>query len=259
MTRARVAVWKFASCDGCQLTLLECVDELVAAAARLEIVHFVEAGAIDHDGGRYDLSLVEGSISTPDDLARIRDIRQRSTRLVTIGACASAGGIQALRNYARIDEYLRIVYARPDYIATLAESTPISDHVAVDFELRGCPIDRHQLLQVITAYTSGYAPTLSAASVCVECKRAGHVCVTVAHGIPCLGPMTHAGCGALCPACLRGCYSCFGPSESANLDGCTTVLRRDGMGDADITRSLRTFNAWDPVMRARRGPPQEHS
>jgi sulfhydrogenase subunit delta len=258
VTRARVAVWKFASCDGCQLTLLDCVDELVVAADRLEIVHFVEAGAIDNDdGGRYDLSIVEGSISTPHDLARICDIRQRSVRLVTIGACASAGGIQALRNYARADEYLRIVYARPEYIATLAASTPISDHVAVDFELRGCPIDRRQLLQVITAFTTGYAPALSAASVCAECKRAGHVCVTVAHGIPCLGPMTHAGCGALCPACSRGCYGCFGPSESANLEGCTTVLRRDGMGDADITRSLRTFNAWDPVFRAWRGPPQE--
>ncbi|MYX32853.1 oxidoreductase [Actinacidiphila glaucinigra] len=240
-SRPRLGVFKFASCDGCQLTLLDCEDELLGLAHEMEIAHFLEASG-DVGPGPYDLALVEGSVSTPEDAARIRRVRAESRHLVTIGACATAGGVQALRNYADATEYLTAVYARPDYIATLATSTAISAHVRVDFELRGCPIDRGQLLEVITAFLSGRKPDIPNHSVCFSCKRRGTVCVVVAHGTPCLGPATHAGCGALCPAYGRGCYGCFGPAGTTNLPALIPLLRRDGLSDEDAGRLLHTFN-----------------
>jgi len=204
-----LAVWKFASCDGCQLTLLNCEDDLLAIAGSLTIASFGEASSEVIDGP-YDLSLVEGSITTPADAERIRRVRAASRFLVTIGACATSGGIQALRNFG--GDLAPVVYARPEYIDTLRTSTAIADHVPVDFELRGCPIDRRQLLEVIGAFLRGRKPNIPAHSVCIDCKRAGRTCVLVAHGTPCLGPMTQAGCGALCPGVGRGCFGCFGPA-----------------------------------------------
>jgi coenzyme F420-reducing hydrogenase gamma subunit len=209
-----LAVWKFASCDGCQLSILDCEDELLAIADTVEIAYFLEARRHMAEGP-YDISLVEGSITTAHDAERIREIRGQSGLLVTIGACATAGGIQALKNAADLDDYVRAVYAHPEYISSLETSTPISAHVPVDYELRGCPVDKQQLLGVLNALLHGRRPAISAESVCTECKRRGRVCVLVAHGTPCLGPVTHAGCGALCPAYNRGCFGCFGPSESA--------------------------------------------
>ncbi|MEO3811568.1 oxidoreductase [Sphaerisporangium sp. B11E5] len=246
--RPRLAVWKFASCDGCQLTLLDCEDELLALAADVEIAYFLEASSAP-GRGPYDLSLVEGSVTTPDDLQRIKHVRRVSKRLVTIGACATAGGIQALRDFADVQEFLSIVYARPDYIATLDRSTPISAHVPVDFELRGCPIDKRQLLEVISAFLAGRRPGVPSHSVCVECKAAGNVCVMVAHGTPCLGPVTQAGCGALCPAFDRGCYGCFGPMQSPNARSLNRRLQELGMSTPELVRVYRTFNATEEPFR----------
>lgn len=187
-----LAVWKFSSCDGCQLTVLDCEDELLTLAGELEIAYFLEASSATV-GGPYDVSLVEGSITTPHEAERIQEVRRQSRALITIGACATSGGIQALRNFADVEGFTSIVYASPDYISTLATSTPISAHVRVDFELNGCPIDKHQLLEVIAAHLYGRRPRVRAHSVCIECKRRGTVCVMVAHGTPCLGPVTHAG------------------------------------------------------------------
>lgn len=234
-----LAVWKFASCDGCQLSLLDLEDELLALAGRLDIAYFLEASSAPVEG-QYDVSLVEGSITTLHDAERIHEVRARSRVLITIGACATAGGIQALRNFADIDEFTRAVYASPDYISTLATSTPISDHVTVDFELHGCPINKTQLLEVISAHLNRRRPRIRPHSVCVECKRRGTVCVMVAHGSACLGPVTHAGCGALCPAYDRGCYGCYGPKETPNT---TSLDAWSGLEDRDLVRVYRTFNA----------------
>jgi coenzyme F420-reducing hydrogenase gamma subunit len=247
--RPRLAVWKFSSCDGCQLTLLDCEDELLDVAGQVEIASFLEASSAVLDGP-YDLSLVEGSITTPADLERIREVRAMSRTLVTIGACATAGGIQALRNVADVSEFLSIVYAEPSFIATLDTSTPISAHVPVDLELRGCPIDRRQLLEVIGAYLHGRRPDVPAHSVCFECKSAGHVCVAVASGTPCLGPATQAGCGALCPAYHRGCYGCFGPTEAPNTEAIIEWFHGEGMGSEDLVRVFRTFNTAAPAFDA---------
>ncbi|PWB94620.1 oxidoreductase [Methylosinus sporium] len=244
----RLAVWKFASCDGCQLSLLDCEDELLAVAQALDIAYFPEATRAPIRGN-YDLSLVEGSITTPHDAERIQDVRRRSRALVTIGACATSGGVQALRNFANVCEYASIVYARPDYIHTLATSTPISDHVKVDFELRGCPIDKGQLIEVISAFLAGRKPATPSHSVCLQCKLKGNVCVMVAHGTPCLGPVTHAGCGALCPSYDRGCYGCFGPMETPNAPSLSARLSSLGMDERALQRVYRTFNAQAEAFR----------
>lgn len=254
-SRPKVAVWKFASCDGCQLRLLDCEDELLPIADRIEIAHFLEASRATVEGP-YDLSLVEGSITTAHDAERIREVRAQSKRLVTIGACATAGGVQALKNFARVEDFLRIVYATPAYVETLATSTPISAHVTVDFELQGCPIDKQQLLDVVLAYANGREPRLARHSVCVECKRAGHVCVMVAQGTACLGPVTQAGCGALCPGWSRGCYGCFGPMETPNPRALDAQLAALGASEPQRRRLFSTFYANAPAFREQAQDPR---
>ncbi len=245
MAAPKLAVWKFASCDGCQLTLLDCEDELLSIAEVFTIADFAEASSA-RIAGPYDVSLVEGSITTETDRHRIHWIREQSAVLVTIGACATAGGIQALRNAADVAEFAAAVYPHPEYIETLATSTPASAHVAVDYELHGCPIDRGQLLDTLSALAIGRKPRLPGSSVCVECKQRGTTCLTVAEGIPCLGPVTRAGCGGLCPAHHRGCFGCFGPAERATTPTLIPLLRRDGMSGNDIDRMMATFNVASP-------------
>jgi sulfhydrogenase subunit delta len=246
--KPRLAVWKFASCDGCQLSLLDCEDELLAVAGVIEIANFREASRAVIKGP-YDLSLVEGSITTAPDAERIHVIRRASKCLVTIGACATAGGIQALRNFKDVKEFTSIVYARPDYIHTLDKSTPIAEHVPVDFELRGCPINKRQLLEVISAFLHGRKANTPPHSVCAECKQHGNVCVMVAHAVPCLGPVTQAGCGAICPAYARGCYGCFGPKETPNAASLSAWCSGMGVANSDLVRIFRTFNAYAEPFR----------
>jgi coenzyme F420-reducing hydrogenase gamma subunit len=247
--RPTLAVWKFASCDGCQLQLLNCEDELIPLSGEVDIAYFPEATRAVVEGP-YDVSLVEGSITTPEDRERIHQVREVSGRLITIGACATTGGIQALRNFADVAEFRSVVYAHPEYVATLERSTGIAEHVRVDFELRGCPVDKTQLLEVLAAELQGRKPRIPTHSVCVECKARGNVCVTVAYGTPCLGPVTQAGCGALCPTFGRGCYGCFGPQDSPNTASMADVLAHRGLDEPQIVRIYRTFNAAAEAFRA---------
>ena len=246
--KPKLAVWKFSSCDGCQLSLLDCEDELLAVAEAVEIANFPEASRAVVKGP-YDLSLVEGSITTAHDAERIHGIRRASKFLVTIGACATAGGIQALRNFKDVKEFTSIVYARPDYIETLKKSTPITDHVFVDFELRGCPINKYQLVEVLSAHLNGRKPNTPPHAVCIECKQRGTVCVMVAGGTPCMGPVTQAGCGALCPAYARGCYGCFGPKETPNTPALSAWWSGLGVSERDLVRAYRSFNAYAEPFR----------
>lgn len=247
-TKPKLAVWKFASCDGCQLSLLDCEEELLEVANAIHIAYFPEATRAVVKGP-YDISLVEGSITTPHDAERIHQVRRTSRYLITIGACATAGGIQALRNFKDVRDFISAVYATPRYIETLSKSTPIRDHVFVDYELRGCPINKNQLLEVISAYLNGCKPNIAPHSVCSECKRRGIVCVMVAGGIPCLGPVTHAGCGALCPSYRRGCYGCFGPKETPNPSSLSKRWRQLGVKEDDLVRAYRSFNAYSEPFR----------
>lgn len=246
--KPRLAVFKFASCDGCQLSLLDAEDELIAVAGEVEIAYFVEARR-QTLAGPYDVSLVEGSITTPEEIDRIQEVRRQSKLLVTIGACATAGGIQSLRNWRKVNDFIDIVYATPDYINTLATSTPVSEHVPVDFELRGCPINKYQLLELVTALLIGRQPKVPTYSLCLECKRRGTACVMVAQGIPCLGPVTQAGCGAICPAYNRGCYGCYGPMESANTEALGQQFLSLGTSPGEVVRLFRSFNGYSDAFR----------
>lgn len=245
--RPSLAVWKFASCDGCQLSLLDLEDHLLDLAGALDIAYFKEATSRE-SAGPFDISIADGSITTTHDLERLRDVRARSRYFVALGACATAGGIQALRNFADVDEYRRIVYASPEYVRTLATSTAFADHVTVDFELRGCPVNKAQLLEVVSAFLNGRRPAIAAHSVCLECKLQGNVCVMVT-GTPCLGPVTHAGCGALCPSYQRGCYGCYGPMEAPNTASLARAWRAAGQSRTQVLRVFRTYNANAPEFR----------
>ena len=246
--RPRVGVVKFASCDGCQLTLLDLEDQLLAIAERFDIVEFAEATSV-RSHGPFDVLLVEGSISTPEQAHEIVQLRREAAMLVTIGACATSGGIQALRNLADHDAFNRSVYPQPQLIKSLATSTPVSDHVAVDAELYGCPISGYQLLELLTALTTGRRPQLPDEAVCALCKRLGNPCILVAQGEPCLGPVTRTGCGALCPSFGRGCYGCFGPKEQANTASLAAWFETLGQSDEQIGREFAKFNVNAPAFR----------
>lgn len=239
----KLAVYKFSSCDGCQLSLLDLEDELLDLLGAVNISYFLEARR-HVEPGPYDIGLVEGSISTQEEAERIIEVRRECRHLITIGACATSGGIQALKNWADVEDFKRTVYAHPEFIDTLDTASPIAAHVLVDFELRGCPVNKYQIVEVLTALIVGRRPQIPTYSVCVECKRAGYVCVLVTGGTPCLGPVTQAGCGALCPAYGRGCYSCFGPCDSANPRALCGHFEQHGTRREDIVRMLRSFNGY---------------
>ena len=256
--RPRIGVVKFASCDGCQLTLLDLEDELLTIADRVDVVEFAEATS-RRSAGPFDILFVEGSISTPEQAEEIARLRAVSHRLVTIGACATAGGIQAMRNWLDHETVRAAVYPEPGYVESLAESRPVADFVAVDEELRGCPISPAQLREYLVALVMGRRAQLPDEAVCIECKRRGIVCVAVARGIACLGPVTRTGCGAICPAYGRGCYGCFGPRESANTASLAAWFARD-RADPEVARVFAGFTAWAPPFRTivdeRGGPPR---
>jgi len=248
VTKPRVAVFKMASCDGCQLQLLDAEDALLELAGAIEIVNFAEASS-NIQPGPYDVTLVEGSISTPEQIEQIRQIRAESTFLITIGACATAGGVQALRNGRDLAEVVRYVYPTPAYVDSLADSTPIAEHVKVDLELTGCPVDRGQLLGAVASLLRGAVPSPSTTPVCIECKRRGYVCVVVAKGEPCLGPVTRTGCGALCPGMDRGCYGCFGPSQPPNTDALARRFIELGLAPAAVADRFRFITGYAPAFR----------
>lgn len=242
MTKPTLAVHKFTSCDGCQLAFLNAGEALLNLAEQVDIVHFVEAGCINPDA-QVDIAFIEGSISTPDDLQRIQAIRLNSKYLITIGACATAGGIQALRNAALVKDWIKQIYAKPEYIETLSTSTPISDHVKVDFELWGCPVTTKQVFETIRSLLFKVKPQLLEEPVCMQCKRQGNVCVLVTEQRACMGPVTQTGCGALCPHHGRACYACFGPSENANTNALSNRLIGFGLTNVDVAKRFAHINS----------------
>jgi coenzyme F420-reducing hydrogenase gamma subunit len=248
VAKPKLAVFKFASCDGCQLSLLDAEDELLAVSDAVEIAYFPEARTQEIPGP-YDIALVEGSVTTAHDAERIRQIRKEARTLITIGACATAGGIQALRNWANVEDFIAQVYASPQYISTLATSTPISEHVIVDFELRGCPINQRQLIDVIVSLIQGQRPRLPRDSVCMECKRRRTVCVAVAQGVACLGPVTQAGCGAICPSFNRECFGCYGPKEQPNVTSLIGFYAARGTDPGHLLRLSRGYCGYAPEFR----------
>ncbi len=248
MSKPKLAVYKFSSCDGCQLSLLNLEDELLDLAGAVDIAYFLEARS-NIKPGPYDVALVEGSVSTPHEVDRIKEIREQARFVVALGICATAGGIQALRNFTSKDELAWMVYAHPEYLNVLDTSTPISEHVRVDLELWGCPVNKYQALEVITALLQNRRPNLPNHAVCLDCKRDGNICVPVAYGKACMGPVTRTGCGALCPSKGRGCYGCFGPVPNAEVDALVSVLKPIETYPDETFQLLRYFTGYAPAFR----------
>jgi coenzyme F420-reducing hydrogenase gamma subunit len=248
MNKPKVAVYKFSSCDGCQLSLLNLEDELLDLASAVDLAYFLEASSATKSGP-YDVALVEGSVTTQHEVERIQEIRRNSRYLVALGICATAGGIQALRNFTRLDDLKWAVYDHPEFLEALDTSTPISQHVKVDLELWGCPVNKYQALEVIAALLQERRPNLPTHSVCLDCKRNGTTCVLVAQGVPCLGPATRTGCGALCPANGRGCYGCFGPAPCAEMPALVSMLRPLEQYTDETFHLLRYFTGFAPAFR----------
>jgi len=247
--RPRIAVFKFTSCDGCQLSILDCEEELLQLAETTEIAFFAEASS-DYRPGPYDVAFVEGSVSTPEEVDRTREIRSLAGCFIALGVCATAGGIQALRNFEDSERMKSMVYPRPRLLSTLPACTPHSAHVRVDFEIQGCPPNRVQILDVVAQLLAGRTPRLPSYSVCLECKRRGNVCVLVARGLPCMGPVTHDGCGALCPGYHRACYACFGPMDDPKPERFAQEFKLRGIPDEEIVRRFQEITAGkEPFIR----------
>ncbi len=247
MVKPRIAVHKFSSCDGCQLAFLNAGPALLELAELTDIVYFAEAGSLEREV-EIDIAFVEGSISTPQDLTRIKAIRENSAYLITIGACATTGGLQGLRNlYAsNTRDWTGAIYARPEFIETLDESQPVSSHVKVDLELWGCPVSTQQIMTALRALLFGVTPGDDRDKICMECKRRHNVCVLITKAAPCMGPVTRTGCGAICPAYGRDCYACYGPAENINAEALATCFEGLGLLPQDIARRFHFINCNAP-------------
>ncbi len=243
--KPKVAVYKFSSCDGCQLSLLNLEDDLLDLASAVDFSYFLEATRAVKPGP-YDIGIVEGSITTPHEAERIKEVRSDCKFLIALGTCAAAGNIQSLRNFANADDYAKEIYQHPEFLSYLPTSTYIAEHVPVDLTVWGCPPNKFMVVEVIAALLAGRRPNVPPSPVCLECKRNGTVCVVVAQGIPCLGPAIHSGCGALCPANGRGCYGCFGPSSVSNFDSLVNTMTRWDRYPEETAKLLRSFACHSP-------------
>jgi coenzyme F420-reducing hydrogenase gamma subunit len=255
--KPKVAVHKFSSCDGCQLAFLNMGEDLLALFDQCNVIHFAEAGPVNMTEA-VDISFVEGSLSTPNDIRRIKQIRENSTYLITIGACATAGGLQALRNIADQGDWVKSVYATPDYISVLEKVMPIGEQIKVDFEIHGCPVNTHQVTTVLRSLLGGVTPLNEQDKLCLECKRQNRICVMVSRGFPCMGPVTRSGCGALCPGVGRDCYGCYGPAENTNINSLGKQFSTLQLDQKQISHRFVSFNSADPVFRSVETMSAEH-
>lgn len=243
MKKFRIGIFKLTSCDGCQLALLNLEEAFIDVLRFYDMAYFRE-GTDRAIKGTFDISIIEGSVTTKIQKEEVCDIRERSRRVITIGACATSGGIQAIRNWARLGEFKASVYPLPELIDVLSISTPVSEHIYVDYELWGCPISTEAIEEVLVSIIFEKTPRIPVYSLCMECKKKGLPCILVASGKPCLGPVTKAGCGAICPSFKRPCYGCFGPKEGANIKSLAKIFERYNISEKDFLALLDKMNSY---------------
>jgi len=248
MSKPRVAIHKFSSCDGCQLAFLNMGENLIKLAELVDIVHFVEAGVVD-ENAQADIAFIEGSVSTAHDEQRIQQVRANSGLLISIGACATSGGLQALRNIYDDGQWLPELYAQPQYIDSLKNSKGVAEYVRVDFEVWGCPITSQQIIELVSGFLHGSLPRADKQNVCMECKRQLNNCVMVTKQLPCMGAVTHGGCGALCPSFGRDCYACFGPAEHINTASLANRLVGIGLDKSRIRQRFHLVHSNVPSFK----------
>lgn len=245
--KPKIAIHKFASCSGCQLAFVNMGEDLIELLQLVDLVHMAEVGSMAPEDQQVDIAFIEGSITTPHDVDRLLKIRANSAYLITIGACATSGGIQALRNNADSGEWMRSVYAKPEFIQSLSTSAAIANHVKVDFELWGCPVSSRQMFTAIRTLLYGVPPLSLREKVCQECKRRGNVCILVTQDAPCMGPVTRTGCGALCPSFGAPCYTCYGPAEGVNTASFGQRLIGLGLHPDQVARRFASINNAAPA------------
>lgn len=247
-TRPQIAVHKFSSCDGCQLALLNDALSLLELSTLVDIVHFAEAGPLA-EFAEVDLAIIEGSINTRHDIQRVVKLRSKAKYVISIGACAISGGVQALRNFTDAQQLLEWQHAvYPEATQTiinedLPTAKPISAYVKVDFEIPGCPINTVQILHALRSILFGVDPEKNLDPVCTTCKHAGVSCVMVAKKEACLGPVVADGCGAICPKLGRACYGCYGPAKYANMPAMLAKLRELGLTEQQIKHKFQHINS----------------
>ncbi len=246
MTRPKVAFFSFGSCEGCQLQVLSAEDALPDLLRAVEIVNFREA--VDERRDDYEVAFVEGSLVRPADVEQVQGIRKRARILVALGACACLGGVNAIRNRRSVAELAREVYGgrRDGVFTTLPDASPLSSAVLVDYELRGCPIDRDEFLEAVRSLAAGTVPVTPAYAVCVECTLRGTACL-LERGVPCLGGVARAGCGAVCPAYGAPCEACRGCHDVPNFEALGEAFARHGMARAVAAEKLQLFNNYREV------------
>jgi len=237
--KIKVAFFDFTGCEGCQLNKLNLENDLLDILEHVEIVEFREA--MDDKADEYDIAFVEGSITTPECVTRIHDIRRRSKVLVALGACATNGGINALKNIHDIDEVRERVYGKDKYLFPTIPVMPVHAIVKVDYKIYGCPMTQEEFVKVFKALVMGKKPQVPNYAVCVECKLRENECL-LERGIFCLGPVTRAGCNARCPSFGQSCIGCRGLVDDVNQNASIEILKRYGYSLEEAIKRMNLFN-----------------
>ncbi|MBN1816124.1 MAG: hypothetical protein JW828_02115 [Sedimentisphaerales bacterium] len=242
MSKPRVAIFDFACCEGCQLQIVNLEEEILDLIGVVDVVEWREA--MSEQSQEYDIALIEGSITRPEDEERVREIRKRAKILVALGACATIGGVNKLKNNFDIEEVKKCVYgkdAQMPHLAT-AMTKSVDEVVPVDFKIQGCPIDRKEFTYVVRCLLMGKTPVIPDYPVCVECKAKENVC-RWEYGEVCLGPIIRAGCGARCPSSHFRCFGCRGYTDNPNVDAAKEVMDKYGLTVEDLKQKMELFGS----------------
>lgn len=238
--KPKVAFFDFAGCEGCQLTALDALQTHPELLEAIEIVQFREA--MSERGEDYQVAFVEGSYTRPEDRARLQKIRDQAQIVIAFGACAHTGGVNAMRNEQPADHVQRYVYGDFARLHSIDHARPISDVIAVDGFIPGCPIDREEFVSAVRYLLQGRLPEIPDYPVCVECRLQEISCLFL-QGTMCLGSITRAGCGAICTAHGLGCLGCRGQVSNANLAGLEAAVVEFGILREGMEDHLRMFQA----------------
>ena len=242
MSKPRIAIFDFACCEGCQLQFVNLEEELLDLLGVADVVEWREAMSEQSD--TYDIAIVEGSITRPEDEERLKEIRSRAKVLIALGACATIGGINKLKNNFDLDEVKQCVYgkdASKPHLAT-ALTKGADEVVKVDFYVHGCPIDRKEFTYIVRSLLMGKTPEIPDYPVCVECKANGNPCLWE-YGQVCLGPIIRAGCGARCPSNGFRCFGCRGYVNEPNVDAAKDVIEKYGLNVDDLKTKMVLFGS----------------
>jgi sulfhydrogenase subunit delta len=244
--RPKVAFFDFASCEGCQLQIANLEDELLDLVGAVELVNFREVMTERSDD--YAVAFIEGACTRPHDEERLKEIRSHAAILVAFGACAHLGGVNCMKNFFDQDRVRANVYGDKAEWFDTYPARPISAVVKVDAIIPGCPVDKKEVVATVTALLMGRTPRLPDYPVCVECKLAESVCV-FEKGLTCLGPVTRAGCGAVCPSFGNKCLGCRGLVDNPNLNAHKGLLQERGLTVDQLLNSFRMFDGYLEVAK----------